>query len=178
MLLQILIHTPKWVFALFALLLALGIQQLFDRRVSLARATITPVVMTALSVSGVVSAFGAASAALVVWSLATVAVAAVSLRRPVRASTRFDATTRSFLVAGSALPMAMMMGIFCTKYAVGIGMAFHPELAMNAGFALAISTLYGAFSGIFAARLLALWRLALGADGAATPGNPSVAGSL
>ena len=178
MLLQILTHTPKWVFALFALLLALGIQQLFARRVSLARATIMPVAMTALSVAGVISAFGAASAALVVWALATVAVAALSLRRPLPASTRFDASTRSFQVAGSALPMALLMGIFSTKYAVGISLALHPELALSAAFALVIGALYGAFSGIFAARLLALWRLALGADGAATTSNPSVASSL
>ena len=177
MLLQILIHTPKWVFALFALLLALGIQQLFNRRVSLARATMMPVALAALSVAGVFSAFGGAPAALAVWALATVAVAAAALRRPLPASTRFDASTRSFQVAGSALPMALMMGIFCTKYAVGVGIALHPELALNPGFALVISTLYGAFSGIFAARLLALWRLALGSDGAAAV-HPPVATSL
>ena len=47
MLLQILAHTPAWVFALFALLLWMGITQLFPRRASLARITVMPVVMTA-----------------------------------------------------------------------------------------------------------------------------------
>ena len=164
MLKEILTHTPTWVFVLLAVLLALGIQQLFPRRVSLTRATVMPLAMTALSVSGVVSAFGAASAALVVWALGTVVAAALSLRRPLPSSTRYDAATRSFLVAGSAVPMAMILGIFSTKYAVGVGLALHPELALNAGFALAIGTLYGAFSGLFAARVLALWRLALAGE--------------
>ena len=57
MLLQILAHTPAWVFALFTLLLWMGITQLFPRRASLARITVMPVVMTALAVYGVVSAF-------------------------------------------------------------------------------------------------------------------------
>jgi len=164
MLLQILTHTPTWVFVLLAVLLALGVQQLFPRRVSLTRATLMPLAMTALSVSGVVTAFGAASAALVVWALATVAAAALSLRRPLPAGTRYDTASRSFFIAGSAVPMAMILGIFSTKYAVGVGLALHPELAQSAGFALTIGALYGAFSGLFAARVLALWRLALGGE--------------
>ena len=39
MLLQILANTPKWVFALFAALLWLGLSQLLTRRVGLSRIT-------------------------------------------------------------------------------------------------------------------------------------------
>ena len=65
---------------------------------------------------------------------------------------------------GSAVPLALMMGIFFTKYAVGVLLAMHPELRHQMGFALGISALYGGFSGIFAARALRLWTLALRSD--------------
>src|SRR5439155_15157054 len=56
MLLQIVQHTPVWVWGLLAGLVALGVSQARDREVSLARITILPLVMLALSFSGVVSA--------------------------------------------------------------------------------------------------------------------------
>lgn len=40
----------------------------------------------------------------------------------------------------------------------------HPELAHQHAFALAIGTLYGAFSGVFAARGIRLWMLATRQD--------------
>ena len=42
--------------------------------------------------------------------------------------------------------------------------AMHPQLTHQAGFAVGIGTLYGAFTGIFAARSLRLWKLALRPD--------------
>ena len=42
MLLQILANTPKWVFALFAALLWLGLNQLLTRRLGLSRITLLP----------------------------------------------------------------------------------------------------------------------------------------
>ena len=54
------------------------------------------------------------------------------------------------------------MGIFFTKYAVGVSIGMQPALAHDTSFALTVSTLYGAFSGIFMARTAKLWRLALG----------------
>lgn len=52
-----------------------------------------------------------------------------------------------------------MMGIFFTKYVVSVQIAMHPSLADDRVFALCVGALYGAFSGIFAARGLRLWRL-------------------
>lgn len=53
-----------------------------------------------------------------------------------------------------------MMGLFLTKYTVGVALALHPELRRQAAFGLAVPLLYGAFSGVFAARALRMWRLA------------------
>jgi hypothetical protein len=163
MLLQILASTPRWVFGLFLLLLVLGLRQLRPYRASLTRIAILPVAMKTLAVYGVVSAFGGSSAALVAWvAAASVAVAvAVVLRRPLPETTRFDAVTRTFEVTGSVVPLALMMGIFFTKYVVAVQLAMHPYLAHQTDVALVVGAIYGAFSGIFAARGIRLWMLAL-----------------
>ena len=57
---QIIIHTPVWVWALLALLLWLGIKQSRPGQPSLLRITVMPLVLTSLSLSGTVSAFGSA----------------------------------------------------------------------------------------------------------------------
>ena len=171
MLLQILAHTPKWVFALFFGLVWLGSRQLLAGRVSLTRVTIMPVAMGGLAIYGVLSAFGDTPLALAGWALAALASAAVVLHRPLPAGIRYDASARSFQMPGSAVPLVLMMGIFMTKYSVGVLFAMHPELARHHDIAIGIGTLYGAFSGIFMARSLRLWKLALQGDAARFTGQ-------
>ncbi|MBU1360947.1 MAG: hypothetical protein KKC79_04330 [Gammaproteobacteria bacterium] len=159
MLTQILTHTPRWVFVLLALLVWLGIKQLFAGSVPLWRTALMPVVMTSLSALGIVSAFGMSPTVLAAWAVVAAIACVVVMSRPLPEGTRYDAAARSFMVRGSAVPLLLMMGIFFTKYVVGVMIAMHPELRHAADFSLGIGMAYGAFSGIFlgrAARLLAL----------------------
>ncbi|WP_375122149.1 DUF6622 family protein [Variovorax sp. WS11] len=169
MLTQILTHTPRWVFALFALLVWMGARQLLAGSVSLTRVTLLPIAMTGLSFYGMLSAFGDSPLALLGWAGAATLLLLTVQRWPLPAAARFDAATRTFHLPGSAVPLALFMGIFFTKYVVGVLLAMHPELARHEGFALGIGTLYGAFSGIFAARTLRLWKLAIREDREALP---------
>lgn len=167
---QILSHTPAWVFALFALLAWLGARQLRASSTHLVRATALPLAMAALAVYGVGSAFGhsgAGALALAGWALAAAAALALVARLPLHAAVRYDPASRRFFQPGSPVPLALMVGIFATKYAVGVLLAMHPALAHESGFATGIGTLYGLFSGIFAGRALRLCRLAF-APGQAT----------
>ena len=164
MLMQVILHTPKWVFAVFVLLVWFGAKQLLANSVSLKRVTLMPVVMGGLSLYGVISAFGDSFGALLGWAIAAAVLMAFVLQRPLPATTRYDAASRQFHVAGSAVPLLLMMGIFVTKYVAGAALAMHPELRQQATFALMVPTLYGAFSGIFAARALRLWKLAVATD--------------
>ena len=161
MLLQILSNTPKWVFALFIALICLGLNQMLTRKVRLTRVTVLAVSMGALSLYGVASAFAAVPVVLLVWLGTTGLAATVVMQRPLPAATRYDAASRRFTLPGSAVPLTLMMGIFFTKYAVGVSLAMQPALATHLNFALAVSALYGVFSGIFAARAARLWRLAM-----------------
>ena len=164
MLMQIILHTPKWVFAVFFLLLWLGARQLLANQVSLTRVTLMPVAMGGLSLYGVASVFGDSFGALLGWAAAAAVMAALVLQRPLHAATRYDAATRQFDVAGSPVPLMLMMGIFLTKYVVGVAIAMHPELRHQSMFAIGVPVLYGAFSGIFMGRSLRLWKLAIRQD--------------
>lgn len=164
MLMQIILHTPKWVFAVFFLLLWLGARQLLTNEVSLTRVTLMPVAMSGLSVYGVISVFGDSFGALLGWAAAAAVMAALVLQRPLPAATRYDAAARQFQVAGSPVPLMLMIGIFLTKYVVGATLAMHPEMRHQPVLALAVPVLYGAFTGVFVARAVRLWKLAIRTD--------------
>lgn len=170
-LLQVVSHTPYWVWALLAGLVGLGASQLRDRAASQRRAQLMPLGMTAFSLMGILSAFSGSAAVAVqamgTWLAAATATTALALwfQPTPPQGTRYASTSRSFHVPGSAMPLALILGIFLIKYFVGVELALQPSLARDAAFALQISGLYGLFSGLFAARALRLWRLAR--DGAA-----------
>lgn len=168
MLYNILSHTPLWVWALLAALAALGWKQSRASHSRLARTAVMPLAMVGLSLYGTVSAFGATSAVLVGWCAAALALALATARSALPPGTRYDAGLRSFAVAGSWVPLVLMMAIFLTKYAVGVALAMDPARAHDPAFSLTAALLYGAFSGCFFGRSARLWRLAL-ADARVSP---------
>lgn len=140
-------HTPVWVWGLLAVLVALGLSQTRDRQVSLARVTVLPLVMIALSVSGVLSAFGQSPGALGGQFIAVRGAA-------------WSQQTGKLHVPGSWVPLALIVALFALKYFVGVSLALHHALAADTGFAASISVAYGGFSGVFLARGLWLRQLA------------------
>lgn len=170
--------TPSWVWGLLAALLWLGIGQLAPRQVRAPRVVLLPAAMAGLSAYGLVSAFGAAGQTggiLAAWLGAAALLAAAGLAlwpRPA-AGARYDAASRRFHLPGSAVPLALIVGIFFTKYLVGVELALQPALARDAAFALEIAALYGLFNGVFVARAVRLWRLARGAGPARRGANAS-----
>jgi hypothetical protein len=160
MLLEILRHTPLWVFGLFVLLVWLGISQTRTRVVTLPRLALLPLVMLGLSLSGVASAFGTHPLALGSWAAALAALTLASLGLPATRGVSYSRAERTFTVPGSWLPVALMMAIFFTKYAVAVALARRPELRAALGFAAAACAVYGVFSGLFFARALRILRVA------------------
>jgi hypothetical protein len=168
MILSILEHTPVWVWVLFCAVVALGISQIRTREVSSARATVLPVVMIALSLSGVWGAFSQVPLALGAWVVGL----GVSLKLAGRAlavrGASWSAETRHFRVPGSSMPVTLILGVFVTKYVAGVVLAINPSLAANMSVAIVLSLVYGAFAGLFWARARSLRALIHG-SGTALP---------
>lgn len=174
MLLQLLAHhpeavvpvlrqTPLWVWGLLVALLALGASQLRERSASLARVSLMPVAMTLFSVSGTFSAFGATphlGLAISAWlSAAVVAFALVARGRADGA--QYDPALRLYRLAGSIVPLLLIVGIFLVKYVVGVDLTMAPQLVRDTQYVLCVAALYGAFTGFFIGRAARLWRLAV-----------------
>ena len=172
MIAQILSNTPLWVWGLLAGLLVLGLSQTRSRSVGMARIALLPLGLGAFSLYGTVSAFGAAPVVLGSWLAAGALLLLIVTQSPLPSGVRYDAASRRFQLPGSWVPMGLIMGIFLTKYVVGVSLVLHPELKLHANFSLAIGTLYGVFSGVFAGRALRLVLLAL--RPAAVPSLPAL----
>ncbi|MGS5086113.1 DUF6622 family protein [Hydrogenophaga sp. A37] len=156
-------RTPVWVWGLFAGLVLLGLIQLRQREIGWRRAALPSLglaLFSAVSLGADLSASPSAGLALVVWLLAASAMLVVGSLRAPRAGTRYDATTGRFQLPGSVVPLLTILSIFFVKYGVGMELAMQPGLRHEATFALGLAAAYGAFSGLFAARPLTLWRLA------------------
>jgi fucose 4-O-acetylase-like acetyltransferase len=158
---KIMLNTPFWVWILLAALLALGYSQTSSRSIGLRRLVIISVAMIVLSLYGTVSAFGPSPLVLGAWLAACAVVVSLVVLRPAPKGTAYDGLRGSYTLPGSWLPLFITLGIFCTKYAVGVTLAMHPSMAGHTLFAVLVSMLYGLFSGFFAGRALRLWRLAL-----------------
>jgi hypothetical protein len=159
MFMQIIVHTPIWVWVLLVVLIAVGSSQLAQRRITPLRATGVPLLLSALSLAGVVASLAQPELALPAWIACTAVVAAAMLSRATPAGTAWDAAQGRFVVPGSALPLVAMMGLFLTKYAVGVSFALTPSLHRDIAFTVGVAAIYGGFSGLFLGRAARLWRL-------------------
>lgn len=160
---SILHGTPLWVWAVLLALIALGLSATRTRQMALAHLTALPLAMTGLALWGVVSAFagsGRLAGLLALWLLCAGLALTWGWRGAAPAGTRYDPQRRVFRLPGSWVPMALILAVFLMKYGIGVQLALAPALAHDSAFALAVTALYGALSGVFAVRTLRVLRLA------------------
>lgn len=150
---QIFGHTPIWVWALLAGLIALGLKQSRDHVIKRTPLVVLPVVLGVLSLAGASTAFGAQPAVMLMWVLgeATGIAAFTLMKLPLRAQAL---PKDRFAIGGSWMPMAMLLGVFMLRYVVSAALAVNPALAHVASFALIAGGLYGLMGGLFAGRAL------------------------
>ena len=156
MLIEIVRHTPHWVWALLAALLALGAAQLRPRRVSQGRLFVLPAVLLALGLFSTATSFSPPWPALAGWATAMAAGCVLGQRLPRPAGTAWDADGRTLWLPGSALPLALIVTVFALRYAGGVALALHPHWREAAAVALPMAAAYGAISGLLLGRVLAL----------------------
>lgn len=157
--LSILLHTPAWVWLALAALLALGAAQLRTRRLGARRATVPPLVLFVLSLVGLLSTFPGHAAAVLVWGLGAALAVAASFAAGLWRGAHWSADEACLVVPGSWLPMALIVGLFAVKFAVGAALGIAPALRDATALWFGASAAYGLFSGLWVARALHYRRL-------------------
>lgn len=159
MFVQILLHTPTWVWLALALLLWRGYAMTRPQSVPRSRLVILPGLFVLLSLGGVISTFGPRSAALLCWA-GGMALSSYETQRPgAPRGAVYLAHSRRYELPGSWVPLLLIVLIFTVKYGVGVQLALHPLLREVEPLMLAVSTIYGALSGVFLGRALRLRHL-------------------
>ena len=159
MIMSILQQVPRFVWFLLAGLIALGVSMSFTRRRSMRAAVAIPLAMIVLSFYGVISVF-AQPIALAGWLGGVALALGVSAALGLWDEVRWSRQERCLIVPGSWIPMAMIMGLFVTKFGANVMLGMHHELGSDPTFAALAGFAYGAFSGMFLARGVAMLKVA------------------
>jgi hypothetical protein len=156
MLYQLITRPPIWIWLLLAFLIYRGVAASTDRQLPVQRVVLFPLIMLALSVQGVLFAFGMQPLAILSWLAAALAIACLRWKLADPANLVFDRARKMVFQRGSWLPLVLMLSIFCTKFALAVLMAMHPDWPHQPGFGMGVCALYGAFSGYFLGTLAQL----------------------
>lgn len=159
MLFEIITNTPIWVFILFFFLVLLGLSQTRDRKVSLNKVMILPIVMLLLSFVGVLSAFGINFNSLLAYLSGLLFGILLNIKLNFPRNSTYSEAEKLFFIKGSFVPFILIMAIFFTKYFVGVVSAKDLPFIYSIYFSLIISLLYGFFSGIFFGRIFVLRKI-------------------
>ena len=158
--LEIIRHTPFWVWAVLAELVAIGLWQTRARQIGRGRVTLLPLVLLGLSFGGVLGSFGWLGVAFGGWAAGVGAALAFGRNAVAVPGAWWSQRTGLLHVPGSWLPLGLMLALFALKYFAGASLALHPALVTDAVFAAACSFGFGGLSGLFLARSLSLRKLA------------------
>lgn len=150
--LDIVTHTPLWVWPLLAYVLFMGWQATRDRTVAPWRVFVMPAVAVVLAAANL--ATGGATPTGLAGFAAGVAIGAaaglaIARRRPVQL--RADGR---LALAGDWLPLVLMVCIFALRYARGIAVGIDPQIATEPGFMFGGALASGLFSAMMVARML------------------------
>ena len=155
---QILLYTPPWVWALLAGLSVFGLMQVRTRRVPMWLALLMPAAMLVLSVTGVLQYVGWSPFALAAWPVLGLSAVSVPCLKIMRSeAARYDTDAGKLIVAGSWIPLLMILAIFSVRYAMGVAHGMEFQIIQDLNFQLAVSMFLGGFSGFFLARGILFW---------------------
>ena len=171
MIVEILLNTPAWAYAIFALLLWLGVCQLRARWVSIHRVWLTPMVFIVWGFLGLVLHHTGSEASLSPWLLAASLGVALGVLR--RNTLVIDADRGQVMRPASALPLLRNLIVFSAHYGLNIAAAFHPGQHSIMQIDMGVSGLFAGYFGgwliRFVQHFVAVSAAAGGSDKAAEP---------
>lgn len=157
--LELISHTPVWVFIVFFTLLTLGLVQTKERTVKVKTVFILPVTMIVFSFVSVYSVFSLALLSFILWLLGLITASVIGLKLGFPKLVSFSIQDHKLTIPGSKIPLIFMMAIFFTKYFVGFAFARDLPLVNELNFLIVISLSYGVFSGVFLSRSLVMFKV-------------------
>lgn len=153
---------PFWVFFIFAGLLWLGLAARKERVVRWRLPIIVPLALTIMSATSLWSQYGDTDLvlpSLLAWGTVCALVCWPFANRPLPENFQYQQETANFQLPGSNFPLAMYMGIFTFKFAVGFMSGIALPVVNDVYFVLGISCVYGLFSAVFLSNAWRLYRL-------------------
>jgi hypothetical protein len=171
MFIQILSHTPHWVWAILLGIAVLGGLQLQARQMPRWRLIALPLALLALGLSSLWSGFRAHPTTALAWSGALLATGALGWRLAARSGAVWLTVPQRLQLPGSALPLVLGLTIFCLRYANGVATAIQPALVALPLWHDTLALLFGSLSGLFVGRAAGLLALSLKAADVAPEGR-------
>jgi hypothetical protein len=161
MLIEIIRHTPLWVWGLLGALLILGGRQTRPRRVSRVQLLALPLGLLALGLASLAPLFLRMPLAAGLWLLTLALGWTVGARLGPPAGACWDAAAARLALPGSFFPLLLIITLFGLKYSLGVALVLHPSWREKAAVVLPMALLYGALSGVLLGRAWGLLRLTL-----------------
>lgn len=143
----ILQNTPRWVFALFAVLVVLGVQALRARTLPIWRLLITPVIFIGWGVASLALQSWSSPILLADWLIVAAIAAGIAWTVSRLDNVRIDHARHLVSLDGSAFPIIRNLLIFSAKYGLGVAIAVAP--AFRSELAIADIAVSGASAGYF-----------------------------
>jgi len=138
---QILSHTPIWVWIVLIILIKRGIALQRDSPISLAKSFIMPAIFILWGLNTIATKFHYPLYLLMIYMLCLSLGACASLY--IYRKKRFYIQHTVVMQGGSKIPLFIMMINFCIKYCLNILLSTHPSLYSVFGF----NIIYGIISG-------------------------------
>jgi hypothetical protein len=164
--LQILAHTPLWVWALFAFLVYRGVAAMGGREVSPYRVLIVPAVFFVWGASSLLErSDGSALNVAAFLGALLVGAAAGGVLASLTPAPRLSPATGLLAMPGSPVALVLNCVAFAAKYAGNVALALTSGAAAHAELASVVVAIGGLFAGLFWGRTLRQFQRALQADG-------------
>ncbi len=148
----VLSHVPAWVWVILAFIALMGWLQSRDQQPSRARVLILPLLWAGFGAWGIQNTFGLTLMPWLAWAAGLLLGAGLIIHSGWPGLAGFNPSRQRFFVPGSWLPLALMLGIFLGKFALGMSLALHAELAGSTSFAVGFSSFFGLLGGVFLGR--------------------------
>lgn len=149
---QLLNHTPLYVWAILAFLVSRGVAAMRERDVETRKLFILPLAMLALSLHDIAGKFGLGGLALAAWAFGC-AASALPVWAWARNRVAAGAAPGHVRVRGSWTPLALMLGVFCARFAASAVLAVQPLLGQETPFVATVCLAFGVLNGCFLGRL-------------------------